>query len=463
MSTSAATAVPAIASTTAVASASAAAAGLISPKHLRNQLIAKGNPASLSLRSEVVDATALAQRSSNLIELPLIEQAVHLFKVLTLGVVPKSKHRFWLIQISRRGIHQQVANYLFGRLKIQADADFFKCLSANPRHQGALTLLNVAELRQGLVSITIDGPDVVERWVRSLAIKNQDQWLYPVVNVYDPKELLRRGLVPVLEGLTHRALSDYLDGLSRANLVYWHGPLVALRLKSLKDRMYAWEYHTMTSHRSDAINSDWPLACRYLQSESFYHSGRFKHTMDNYRSAYSTVVPHGALTTLDRAFPYLYSWSDQYLLPVIAYGDPTEPMRYHYEPQSSVYLRFTTAIQSFNHLTAKSAATGARSLVTSQQLEGELPDDLILDPWTVNRLLGSEDSPLPPGPVSRYAGHRLGMVEVSDEQWQALVTTTRIGGYDLLILTSQAGEHGVGVMCLDARPVVESLDALVWT
>ena len=340
-------------------------------------------------------------------------------------------------------------------------------------------------------TMNMDTEEDVAKLLDRLVSEEKNQIVYPIGRIYDPRVLVRYGLLPVDAGIEFHTLHflDYLNGMDAPTFRFWHGTdLEKYNVDIITSKR--WSYSTLETYKRHAVAKVESLPLIFLAPELVYQSNRPVTDMATFRGPRSHTIRREKIVN-NRVILNGEGW---YVIPVtryaagmsksLFYGESSSQYCgtfYYHEPQSKTLLAYKTSRTFFNKYDA------LRNLVKDDQYEsmdysgfayvleknplfqifskhynGTVPSDLMLTPGEMINF----DPDHRPRDLSNvattrhYAGKVLYAFE--DDLDQPICTMGAEQGIDLLILEKMPGAFQIVTEVLDTRSREDSFRSLVY-
>lgn len=342
----------------------------------------------------------------------------------------------------------------------------------------------------------------------------QEYFVYPVKEVEDPVEFIKRGFFPTSIDVSKKWFTDYLDGETVETLVFYNDEE---NIRTIVDRLpyeLRWVYKSLNEWRRLALSNSGSIGLKLFAPELLYHkSKRPINSMDMFRRPDSYRINKRDVVNnkikLDRV------WN---VIPVtryaagmsrgLFYGEAQTEFCgtfYYKEIESKTLLAFNTSYSSFNKYTMfdelmeymEDLEPGIQERIINSDfynlsgeerlfrqgfvfkrsnfhrptvrrldkyVEGNLPRDLMLTPMeTYPYITTDQRTVIKLLPDKKYyAGSLLGLYAVEDRFDQALCILGKKLGFDILILENMVGSFQVVTEILDTRSREDSFKSLVY-
>ncbi len=354
----------------------------------------------------------------------------------------------------------------------------------------------------------------------------KDDFLYPVIYVYNPIQMIKMGFLPTSFNITKNLFAYFLENWSIADLEFWsnssskHGILNKILNKLYNE--VRWEYRTLETYKAIAIKQSFSLPLMLYAPYLLYSSNRPKTDMSLFKGTLNVIVKRNQIINnkiiidneeyntipvtryaegmskglyyntnycqCEKTDNFCYNCGKKFgnckcNTYCITCGKKNDPKYcgtfYYYEPESTTLLAYKTSIQFKNKYEAVENLDSTNQyddllsdidLYTNFELikNNLLPDNLIITPqkaYDIQMKLNSRKEIINPVDVSnipRYAGLYFGLYAIEDNLDQPLCLLGEKHGYDIIILTHMVGQYKIVREILDTRNRSESFDKLIY-
>ena len=342
--------------------------------------------------------------------------------------------------------------------------------------------------------------------VDKLASAAEDDIIFPVKYVSNPKRMMQLGLWPTSIEMGSLWVADWLSGVSTDIIESWNTTISPEFLIShLHDEM-VWKYSTMETIIKEAVQTCNSIKLKLYAPEMLYkQSNRPITDMSLFRSPLSLtcrrenivrnklLIHEGKVLTgmsgrLSGVHPE--AWN---VIPVTRYaqgmskglyhGDVETPKDvcgtfYYHEPESTTLLAYRTSLRAFNktdaclklglRLSANTRVgdnfTLKLDLGVKKHIDGVYPLNLMMTQSILNDAMEEENvhPNLDIYEVPHYAADVLDLYAAEDHLDQPLCNAARNAGYDVVILENMVGAFQIVTEVLDTRSREDSFKSLIY-
>ncbi|CAK7994611.1 Hypothetical protein POVR1_LOCUS135 [uncultured virus] len=341
-------------------------------------------------------------------------------------------------------------------------------------------------------TMNMDTEEDVANLVDRLVSEEKNQIVYPIGRIYDPRVLVRYGLLPAdifAVNLISLKFFDYLNGMDAPTFRFWHDE----DLGEYQDDFITskrWNYSTLETYKRHAVTKVESIPLIFLAPELVYRSNRPVTDMATFRGPRSHTIRREKIVN-NRVILNGEGW---FVIPVtryaagmsksLFYGESSSQYCgtfYYHEPESKTLLAYKTSRTFFNKYDAlrnlvkddqhKSMDYSGFAYVLerhplfqifSKHYNGMVPSDLMLTPGEMINF-DPDHRPRDLSNVARtlhYAGKVLYAFE--DDLDQPICTMGAEQGIDLLILEKMPGAFQIVTEVLDTRSREDSFRSLVY-
>jgi hypothetical protein len=337
--------------------------------------------------------------------------------------------------------------------------------------------------------------------ILDIAIEKEDvYYIYPVIEIYDPKAMLEFGFWPTSFEIKDLEFTSWLNDIDINTILFWSNNESKYRnLFNRFKKELRWKYVPLDIWKRNAIKYANSIPLKLYSPDLMYNtSKRPINDMEMFRNPTSNRVNINDIKNnkinIDNEL-----WN---VIPVTRYAAGMKKglyyknnlmeefcgTFYYYEPESTTYLAYKTFLRAFNKTAAMNILFLNDSYINKikgrivqnfyiksypyimKHVNGIYPKNLLLTPneavslyidenKDANQII-NEANLLPQNKY--YAGHYLDLYAAEDALDQILCTTASELGYDIIILENMVGSHQVVTEILDTRKRAESFKSLIY-